>query len=253
MSSPIQLRPHTKPSNVALLLSDLCIAIEGQEILHSINLSTKVARLGIVGRNGSGKSTLARAIAGLLEPTSGSALVNGADMAKDRKEALRQVGFLFQNPDHQIIFPTVLEEVTFGLRQLGQKKTEADENARATLADFGKTHWADAHVAALSQGQRHLVCIMAIIAMQPRMIILDEPFSGLDIPTKMQLKAYLDKYQGTLVHVSHDPDDIKDYDHIVWMEKGTLCEEGPPEVLLARYLEEMAKLGETDDISELSR
>ncbi len=253
MTFQIPNRHCFKKPVTELVLEDLCVEIDGRAILRKVGFSTTVARLGIVGRNGSGKSTLARTIAGLLKPNSGTARVNGLNLVKHRKAALREIGFLFQNPDHQIIFPTVQEEVTFGLRQLGQRKKEAEANALATLAGFGKSHWAEVHVSTLSQGQRHLVCLMAILAMRPRTIVLDEPFAGLDIPTKMQLTSYLEGYQGAVVHVSHDPVEIKDYDHIIWIENGALNAEGPPEALLPNYLAEMTRFGGTDDISELSR
>ncbi len=243
----------TGNTGVDLVLDDVSVEVDGREILRKIGFSAQVSRLGVVGRNGSGKSTLARVIAGLLKPTSGTVRVDGLDLARDRKAALREVGVLFQNPDHQIIFPTVLEEVTFGLRQLGRGKREAEADALATLAEFRKSHWADAHVSALSQGQRHLVCMMSILAMRPRLIVLDEPFSGLDIPTRMQLGSCLDTWHGALIHVTHDPSDLDGYDHVVWMEKGMVTAEGTPETLLPRYISAMTELGGTDDISELSR
>ncbi|WP_438988060.1 ATP-binding cassette domain-containing protein, partial [Marivivens donghaensis] len=94
-------------------------------VLDAITLELTEARVGIVGQNGSGKSTLARAISGLIRPEQGRVLINGIDVLNDRKSALSAVGILFQNPDHQIIFPTVEEEISFGLRQLGHSKADA--------------------------------------------------------------------------------------------------------------------------------
>jgi biotin transport system ATP-binding protein len=248
-----QLTNKTVPcadSDVAL--ADLCFAIEGKEILKSISLQTSARRVGIVGRNGSGKSTLARVLAGLVVPKSGSVLINGCDVVKDRKAALAEVGILFQNPDHQIIFPTVLEEITFGLTQQGLVRDDAAQKAHATLDSFGKSHWAEAYVNTLSQGQKHLVCLMAIVAMKPRMIILDEPYSGLDIPIKHQLRRYLMAYPGHIVHITHDPADLNDYDHVVWLEDGTIAQSGEADEVLSAYVAQMNELGETDDISDLS-
>ncbi|WP_324293009.1 ATP-binding cassette domain-containing protein [Roseovarius pacificus] len=107
---------------------------------------------------------------------------------------------LFQNPDHQIIFPTVEEEISLGLRQQDLLKQEAADRAAMTLSDFGKLHWASANISDLSQGQKHLVCMMAIIVMEPRLIILDEPFTGLDMQTKTQPRCYLLRYHGG-IHV----------------------------------------------------
>lgn len=236
----------------AIEVANVTFGVEGKVILHDVTLRTSTKRIGIVGRNGSGKSTLARVIAGLVCPRSGAAKINGHDMAKDRKQALREVGILFQNPDHQIIFPTVREEISFGLRQMGQSKADADRVTVRTLESFAKSHWIDAHVHALSQGQKHLVCLMAIVAMAPKVVILDEPFTGLDIPTKAQLTRYLGHYEGSLVHITHDPDDLRGYDHVVWLEQGRIVDAGEAEAVLQAYVTAMTEMGGTDDISDIT-
>jgi biotin transport system ATP-binding protein len=235
-----------------IALNGLCYVVNGKAILSGISLQTDAARIGIVGRNGSGKSTLARVIAGLVAPTSGTARVNGLDLVKDRKAALKQIGILFQNPDHQIIFPIVDEEIGFGLRQLGQSKDAAIKMTQDTLASFGKSHWAGTYINTLSQGQKHLVCLMAVTAMAPNAIILDEPFSGLDIPTKAQLNRYLSRYHGGLIHITHDPIDLADYDVVIWLEQGKLQQTGAAADVLPAYVARMNALGESDDISDLA-
>jgi biotin transport system ATP-binding protein len=242
--------PSTAATNVSL--ANVCYSVDGVEILNGVTLNTTCGRLGVVGRNGSGKSTLARIVAGLIMPSDGTTRVDGLDLYSDRRAALSNVGILFQNPDHQIIFPTVLEEVCFGLRQQGKSKQASDEDAKSTLAKFGKSHWADAHVSALSQGQKHLVCMMAVVAMKPKLLILDEPFAGLDIPTRMQLKRYLSHYSGSLLHISHDPEDLVDCDRVVWLEKGRLQDLDTAKNVLPKFVAAMEKLGALDDISELT-
>jgi biotin transport system ATP-binding protein len=243
---------YTPTLGTSIHLHDVCFNIDGKQILNQLSFNTDVKRLGIIGRNGSGKSTLSRVLAGLVEINSGQLDISGFNPFKNRKAALQEIGVLFQNPDHQIIFPTVLEEVTFGLRQLGQKKDVAEQNALKTLEEFGKTHWKSVYTSSLSQGQKHLACLMAIVAMKPKMIILDEPFAGLDIPTKRQLQRYLNQFPGSLIHISHDPDDINDYDQLLWLENGQIAKFGTPEEVLPAYLMEMHKLGDSDDISYLA-
>ncbi len=243
-------RPSSDDTSIELL--DVCLDIEGKRVLDHVTLKSQSNRLGVIGRNGSGKSTLSRVLSGLIEIQSGEVKVSGINPYQNRKEAIKEIGLLFQNPDHQIIFPTVLEEVVFGLRQLGQKKSEAEKNALDILATFDKTHWQNVHTSALSQGQKHLVCLMAVVAMQPRIIILDEPFAGLDIPTKRQLQRYLNTFPGSLIHISHDPDDLAHYDELLWLEEGKIAAMGSHDEVLPKYINEMHRLGESDDISNLT-
>ena len=248
MTKPLQdtLLAQLTLSRASLRLQDRCI-------LQPLDLDLRFHRLGIVGRNGSGKSTLARLLAGLIAPSQGECRLDGVDVARDRRAALREVGILFQNPDHQIIFPTVLEEVAFGLGQLGRKKAQAEREAHDILARFGKSDWAQSPVSMLSHGQKHLVCLMSIIAMAPRVLVLDEPFAGLDIPTKAQLGRYLRLFQGAVIHISHDPGDLQDCETMLWLDKGEIRETGAAPAVLANYLGAMTRIGEGDDISDLSR
>jgi biotin transport system ATP-binding protein len=236
----------------SLDIDDVALSLEGQTILHGITIRGDQRRIGIVGRNGSGKSTLARVIAGLAVPDTGRVHIHGVDVARDRRAAIRTVGILFQNPDHQIIFPTVDEEIAFGLQQLGQPKAEAAQGVRDILARFGKAHWAGAAIHPLSQGQKQLVCLMAILAMRPRLIILDEPLSGLDIPTRMQLMRYLDGVEAQLIHISHDPGVLAGYDRAVWIAGGRIAQDGAADTVLAAFTAEMQRLGGMDDIADLA-
>ncbi|WP_432448285.1 energy-coupling factor ABC transporter ATP-binding protein [Aliiroseovarius marinus] len=235
---------------IAARMTGVDLTLDGKPVLTDVSVTLAHPRIGVVGRNGSGKTSFSRVLCGLQAPTSGQIRIDGMDPAKNRKAALQVVGILFQNPDHQIIFPTVIEEVSFGLKQQGHDTPETA--ALDVLARFGKAHWKDAHIYSLSQGQKQLVCLMSILAMNPKLVILDEPFSGLDIPTRRQIQRFLDRYEGTLVHVSHDPRDLAEYDHIIWIDQGRLHEEGHPADILPRYEDAMNKIGEGDDISDLS-
>ncbi len=241
------------PSTAKLIeLDAVNFTIDGKDILRGISLSSDARRLAILGRNGSGKSTLARVIAGLQAIDGGAVRVDGVDVAHDRRGALGAVGILFQNPDHQIIFPTVGEELAFGLTQMGLGKQEVGNRVRKTLERFGKGEWHDAAIYQLSQGQRQLVCLMAILAMAPKVIILDEPFAGLDIPTAMHLTRVLEGTDAALVHITHDPRMITKYDHAVWIEVGAVEMQGPAAQVAKAFENAMQRLGERDDLTELT-
>ena len=225
-------------------IAGLNLSLGGRQVLSDVALNVTERRVGIVGRNGSGKSTLARLVAGLIAPDAGRVQINGIDVLKDRRGALRAVGILFQNPDHQIIFPTVEEELSFGLRQLGQSKRAARDGARTMLAQFDRLDWAERAVATLSQGQRHLVCLMAVLAMEPSVIVLDEPFSGLDIPTTRALHHHLAGITPALIHITHDPAAIAGYDRVIWIDEGRVRADGPPGSVLGTFTAEMTRIAE---------
>lgn len=226
-------------------------AIGNRQIIEGIDLRLDAPQTGIIGRNGSGKSTLARLLAGLIEPGAGRVLVDGIEVCRDRRAAIATVGILFQNPEHQIIFPTVEEEIAFGLRQLGRSKAEAREAVVATLARFGKAHWQGATTEALSQGQKHLLCMMAVMAMRPRWLILDEPFAGLDIATRMQLARHLDRCGARIVHISHEPRDLAGYGHVCWLDAGRIRAVGDA-ALLGQFEAEMIREGAENDLADLA-
>lgn len=242
--------PRTDEAPVRL--EGLSYEVQGRPVLSGLTLRSWAGRIGVVGRNGSGKSTLARLTAGLIAPAAGQVRIDGVDVFRDRRAALRTVGILFQNPEHQIIFPTVAEEIAFGLRQLGAGKADAAAQVRAVLGDFDKAHWLDVPVSALSQGQKHLVCMMAVLAMRPGLLILDEPYAGLDIPTRRQLGRYLDRSGARLFHISHDPEDLAGYDEVYWLERGRIVAGGPPASVLPEFTAEMIRLGDLDDLADLS-
>ncbi|MBY6090717.1 energy-coupling factor ABC transporter ATP-binding protein [Maritimibacter alkaliphilus] len=245
------MAPFDRPDDL-LRLEDLRVAHDGRDVLGPLTLDITARRTGIVGRNGSGKTTLARVVAGLQAPTAGRVTLSGIDPAKDRRGALDRVGILFQNPDHQIIFPTVEEEITFGLRQQGRSKAEAAAAVTAILTRFDKLHWRAAATHSLSQGQKQLVCLMAVLVMGPRWIVLDEPFSGLDIATRLQLMRHMARIEARILMISHDPESFAGYDRVIWLEGGALREDGPAAPVLARFTAQMRQWGDADDLSHLA-
>jgi biotin transport system ATP-binding protein len=244
--------PPPQPDNSSLNLKDAGYAVAGRSILSGLTLTLTEQRIGIIGRNGSGKSTFLRLVAGLIAPTTGEVQIGGVAPASDRKAMLARIGILFQNPDHQIIFPTVGEELAFGLRQQGLDKTQATAQVRALLAHHGRSHWEPEPVTALSQGQRHFLCLLAVLAMKPQTILLDEPFAGLDLPTQARLGRELTKLPQRLVLITHDPKALAGYDRVIWLENGRLRADGPVGPVVAEFTETMARLGDVDADTDLT-
>lgn len=219
---------------------------EGQPVFDGLDLQISERRVGIVGRNGSGKSSLIRLIAGLVAPQAGQVRVDGVDVLRDRAGALATVGILFQNPDHQIIFPTVIEELSFGLEQQGQSRTQARAGAQAVLARFGHADWADRLCHTLSQGQRQLVCLMAVLAMEPAWVLFDEPFNSLDIPAALRIEAQIAALAQSVVLITHDPARVAGFDRVIWLEAGRVAADGPPDRVLPAYSAEMARIARAE-------
>jgi biotin transport system ATP-binding protein len=232
-----------------ITLTDVTYQVAGKVIVPPLTLRLTEARIGIIGRNGSGKTTLLRLIAGLIAPSTGRIRVGEIDPSGDRKGIVTALGILFQNPDHQILFPTVAEEIAFGLRQLGHPDPETE--ALSVLTAHGRAHWAKAATHTLSQGQRHYLCLMAVLAMAPTTILLDEPFAGLDLPSEARLKRSFAALPQRLITITHDPAAVAEYDRVLWLEGGSIAADGPPDVVLPAFQNAMAEKGAADADTDL--
>lgn len=235
-----------------IVIQDAAVVLGGRRVLSGLTLHLTERRIGILGRNGSGKSTLLRLMAGLIAPSDGTVRVGGLDPARDRREMLEQIGILFQNPDHQILFPTVIEELSFGLMQIGQTRAEAEAQVRAALAAEGRAHWETAPTHRLSQGQRQMLCLMAVLLMAPQTLLLDEPFAGLDLPTQARLSRRFDSLPQRLVTISHDPAAVAGCERVIWLEAGALRADGPAASVIAGFTAEMARIGASDADTDLA-
>ncbi len=231
-------------------LINASVTLSGKTILHPLSLTLTEARIGIIGRNGSGKTTLLRLIAGLTPPSTGSVQINGLNPAQDRKALLAQLGILFQNPDHQILFPTVEEELAFGLIQQGHPNPAAA--VQTLLATESRSHWAKAPTHTLSQGQRHYLCLLAVLLMNPGTILLDEPFAGLDLPTKARLSRRLAALPQRLITITHAPAAVALADRVLWLDAGHIRADGPAAATIKAFTAEMARLGEQDADTHLA-
>ncbi|MEQ9347701.1 MAG: ATP-binding cassette domain-containing protein [Thalassospira sp.] len=208
--------------------------------LKDIDLTLTEKRIGIVGANGSGKSTFVRLLNGLQAATSGRVMVDDFDAAKDGRKVRRHVGFVFQNPDNQIVYPVVEEDLAFGLKALKLPKDEVNRRideilARYDLSDF-KTH--PSHL--LSGGQKQLLAISGVLVMAPRYIVFDEPTTLLDLRNRNRVERAIRDLDQTVITVSHDLDLIADYDRVLVFDQGKIVLDDTPAKALPKYREMMA-------------
>jgi cobalt/nickel transport system ATP-binding protein len=163
-------------------------------------------QLGLVGPNGSGKTTLLHLIMGLLRPQAGSIAIFGQEVKKEKDflEVRQKVGLLFQNADDQLFCPTVLEDVAFGPLNQGKTPAEAVRIARETMAQLGLADFEDRVTYKLSGGEKKLVSLATVLAMQPRLLLLDEPTTGLDDTTRHRLIHILQDLEISYLIVSHE-------------------------------------------------
>jgi cobalt/nickel transport system ATP-binding protein len=182
-------------------------------------------RIGIVAPNGSGKTTLFHIIMGLLKPTAGTVTIfdQVRKEEKDFIEVRRRIGLLFQDADDQLFSPTVLEDVAFGPLNLGKNHVDALAVARRTLSFLGLEGFEDRVTYKLSGGEKRLVSLATVLAMEPEVVLLDEPSTGLDAATKTALIDILNTLDLSVVLISHEFDFLsKTAQHIYTMEAGRI-------------------------------
>jgi biotin transport system ATP-binding protein len=209
-------------------------------ILHGVSTVLSEDRIGIVGPNGAGKSTLARLINGLVLPTSGSVRVNGLDTRQDVRAVRRQVGFVFQNPENQIVFPIVSEDLEFGLKSLVPDRAERRARGLAQLRELNIEHLASRASHMLSGGERQLVALAAVLVMQPDLVVFDEPTTQLDLRNRNQVRAAIGALGRQVVVVSHDLDLLEDFDRVLVVVDGRIAADDQPSAALRWYRERCA-------------
>ncbi|MDP8958598.1 MAG: energy-coupling factor transporter ATPase [Actinomycetota bacterium] len=233
---------------------DLIIEVEdlehrypnGVEALTGANLSVRRGEfLAVVGQNGSGKTTLVKHCNGLLEPTSGQVKVEGASTRGQGVQRVgRTVGYVFQNPDHQIFAETVADEVAFGPRNHGVEPDEVDQRVKEALQAVGLSGREEEDPFALTKGERQRVAVASILSTRPQVIILDEPTTGLDYREQrqmMELVRRLNETGHTIICVTHTMWVVAEYAHrMVVMSEGRIAMEGPTRQVLSREDELLA-------------
>lgn len=204
-------------------LRDVTLVRDGNPVFRDLSLELTEARIGLVGANGCGKSSLLRLVKGLLTPRSGSVATDGP------------CGLVFQNPDHQILFPTVMEELCFGLLEQGLDLSEAQTRAGELLAAHGLLAMQSQATHELSEGRKQLLCLLSVLADGAGILLLDEPCSSLDRATTRQVMSMIRGLSQQVLMASHHLELLEDFDRVIWMEEGRVRMDGAPEPVLAAY------------------
>lgn len=223
-----------------ITLENVTVEFDQRRVLDDISLSLSEKRIGIVGANGSGKSTFVRLLNGLQVASSGIVRVDDFDAAKDGRKLRRHVGFVFQNPDNQIVYPVVEEDIAFGLKALKLPKDEIDRRIDEVLTRYGLSEFRNHPSHLLSGGQKQLLAISGVLVMAPRYVIFDEPTTLLDLRNRNRVERAIAELDQTVITVSHDLDLIANYDRVLVFENGRIACDDVPAIAIARYREMMA-------------
>lgn len=208
--------------------------------LNDVSFSVKQGEwLSIVGPNGSGKSTLAKTLNGLIAPQEGSVQVDGLDLTMENVWDIRQrVGMVFQNPDNQFVGATVQDDVAFGLENLGVPRPEMIERIEQALTQVGMTDFAEKEPARLSGGQKQRVAIAGIVALKPKIMILDEATSMLDPRGRREVlqtvKEVKERENLTVLSITHDVDEAAASDRVLVMKGGQIIDHDKPEAIFSQ-------------------
>ena len=208
---------------------------EGVQLLRNVTLNIDEPRTAIIGANGSGKTTLARLINGLTLPTTGSVSVDGVDTASDAKAVQRKVGFVFQDADHQLVYPTPIEDVALGLRARGASFGDAQAAAERALEGVGLAHKAHQAIHTLSGGEKHLVALSGVLVLAPDWIVLDEPTTTLDLVNRRRVVEVLMGLAQRLIVVSHDLDLVAELDRAILLDRGAVVADDLPDAAIDAY------------------
>lgn len=222
---------------------------DGTKALRGIDMSLYDAEIvGLIGQNGSGKSTLSKCLNATLKPTDGKVEVEGINTRKkaNAKDVVKQVGYVFQNPDHQLFNRTVYDEIAYGPRNLDMPEEEINDRVTEASEVAGvREDLFEKHPNSLTKGLRQRVAIASVLAMKPNTIIVDEPTTGQDARQSLEIMNFLQKLRNeegrTIVIVTHIIPIVQQFcDRVICLRDGQKLLEGPPKEVFGE-LEELAK------------
>ena len=227
----------TRPGgSLAVSCEKLSFSYSGSPALSDVSFKVRTGEyVGVVGPNGGGKSTLVRLLNGLLRPDSGRIQVSGRDPATEPFEVRKYLGVLFQNPENGLVAPFVEDDVAFGLENLGVPREEMRERVAGAIRDVGLEGYEHRESHTLSGGEKQRVALAGLLAVEPEILVLDEPTSMLDASGRREVFERLDALRGekTVLHVTHHLEELADADRILVLNGGELVADETPERLLS--------------------
>jgi biotin transport system ATP-binding protein len=224
---------------VPIQLDEVAVSVSTADgdiaLLHPTTLTLSEQRIALIGSNGSGKSTFARLLNGLIEPTAGRVTVDGLDTKKDGAAVRRRVGFVFTNPDSQLVMPTSIEDIALSLRRTIKDKEARRTRAREVLTELGLADRADTSIHALSGGQKQLLALAGILATDPDVLIADEPTTLLDLRNTQLIADRLFALRQQLILVTHDLDLALRCERAIVIDDARVAFDGEPAEAVAFY------------------
>lgn len=221
-------------------IRNVSLSYGDRTVLHQVSLSLTERRIAIIGANGSGKSSFARLLNGLVLPTKGEVQIDGQSTKTHGKDIRQKVGFVFQNPDNQIVFPVVEEDLAFGMKNLGFSKEKIARKTDEILARYDMTDFREHPAHLLSGGQKQLLAISGVLVMEPRYIVMDEPTTLLDLRNKRRVAQAIDALDQTVILVSHDLGLLEGFDRVIVFEDGHVIEDATPDIAIPAYIQRMS-------------
>lgn len=215
------------------------VSIDGTRILEPVTLDLSESRISVIGANGSGKSTLIRMINALTPATAGNVTVNGVKVGRRGRKVRGTVGFLFSDPDNQIIMPTVGEDIAFSLRGSGLSRAEINDRVNNSLESFGLTGKNNQSPHVLSGGEKQMLALASITALTPEVIVADEPSCLLDLANRNTLRRTFARLPQQLIVVTHDLELAADAERTLCVDSGRIIDDGNPGDVISRYVERM--------------
>ncbi|MFT0848301.1 ABC transporter ATP-binding protein [Actinomycetaceae bacterium L2_0104] len=226
---------------VSVSVDDLSSTERGatKTLLTSVDAILPEPRIAIIGANGSGKSTLLKLLNGLIQPSGGRVIVDGLDTVADGKKLRRHVGYIFTDPLAQLVMSTPLDDIQLSLRPFVKNRQERRARAMELLRGRGLGDLAERSIYDLSGGERQLVSLTTVLAVEPGVVVADEPTTLLDLRNRHRLHEALTSLDQQLIVSTHDLDLAAQMDRVLWVDDGMIVADGSPTAVIPAYTEAM--------------